>query len=307
MSTVEVMVTAQVPQSVIAVLQRHFTVHHREHIREASVLHRVRAVVGAQGVRISRDWLALLPQLELLCLTGPQTQGVDLAETERRRIAVVPGPDVQGPERADYVVATLLGLCRQWPEADRFVRNSDWVDGPFPPAHRFSGLRVGVVGFDGTAQALLPRLAAFGIGGACWVPSPQPGCPWPQVHSLSELLDQSVHALVVLDESLATAQGPIGAAHIARLLAPSYIVCLTHSGVLDDQTVPEALKTRRLQGLALDDYPEAPRVPAVWRQTPRTCVTPAIAAWTEEALADISQALVRNICRHFGLTPQSAA
>ena len=108
--------------------------------------------------------MALLPNLQLICLTGPQVQGVDLAETARRNITVIPGPDVQAPERADYVVATLLGLCRQWPEADRFVRNSDWVDGPYPPAHRFSGLRVGLVGFDSTAKALLPRLAAFGIG-----------------------------------------------------------------------------------------------------------------------------------------------
>jgi hydroxypyruvate reductase len=305
MSTVEVMVTAQVPQSMIAVLQRHFTVHHREHIREASVLHRVRAVVAAQGSRISRDWLALLPKLELLCLTGPQTQGVDLAETARRQITVLPGPDVQGPERADYVLATLLGLCRQWPESDRFVRNSDWVDGPFPPAHRFSGLRVGVVGHDGTARALLPRFAAFGIQGACFVQQTQPDCPWPQVHSLSALLDQSVHALVILDEALAGGEGPIGAAHVARMRTPSYIVCLARSSVLDDSTLPEALKSRHLQGLVLDDYPEAPRVPAIWRQTPRTWVTPAIAEWTEEALTDISQALVGNIRQHFGLPPDS--
>lgn len=307
MSTVEVMVTAQVPQSMIAVLQTHFTVHHREHIRDGSVLHRVRAVVGAQGCRISRDWMALLPHLELICLTGPQTHGVDLAETARRRITVVPGPDVQAPERADYVIATLLGVCRQWPDADRFVRNSDWVDGPFPPAHRFSGLRVGLVGFDGTAKALLPRLAAFGIRGACLVPSPQPDCPWPQVHSLPELLDQSVHVLVILDETLASSQGPIGASHIARMPMPSYLVCLARSGVLDDSTLPEALKTRRLQGLVLDDYPEAPRVPAVWRQTPRTWVTPSIAAWTEEALSDISQALIRNIRQHFGLPAHTPA
>lgn len=307
MSTVEVMVTAQVPQSMIAVLQRHFTVHHREHIRDGSVLHRVRAVIGAQGSRISRDWMALLPHLELICLTGPQTQGVDLAETARRNIAVVPGPDVQGPERADYVVATLLGLCRQWPDADRFVRNSDWVDGPFPPAHRFSGLRVGLVGFDGTAQALLPRLAAFGIRGACLVQSPNAECAWPQVHSLSALLDQSVHVLVILDEALASREGPIGVAQTSRLLTPSYVVCLARSSVLDDGTLPDALKTRRLQGLVIDDYPEAPRVPAVWRQTPRTWVTPAIASWTEEALNDISLALIRNIRQHFGLPLDASA
>ena len=80
MSTVEVMVTAQVQQSTIVALQRHFTVHHREHIQDPSVLHRVRAVVCEEGSRISRDWMALLPHLDLICLTGPDAHGVDLAE-----------------------------------------------------------------------------------------------------------------------------------------------------------------------------------------------------------------------------------
>lgn len=302
MSVVEVMVTAQVPQTMIVALQRHFTVHHREHIQDPSVLHRVQAVVCAESSRVSRDWMALLPQLRLICLTGPGTQGVDMQEAQRRQIFVAPGPEVASVERADYVVAALLGLCRQWPLADRFVRDGDWVDGAFPAANRFSGMRVGLLGMGPTGHALVTRLRAFGIGGAFVAEAAEKPSVWPQVADLPELLAQGVNALVILDEALAKRQGPIGSDVLQALLTPGYVVCLAQSGVLDEVSVTAMLKSRKLEGLVLDDYPEAPRVPASWRQTPRTWVTPSISAATVQAQADVCQSVIANIAAHFRLS-----
>lgn len=304
MSTVEVMVTAQVQQSTIVALQRHFTVHHREHIQDPSVLHRVRAVVCEEGSRISRDWMALLPHLELICLTGPDAHGVDLAEAQRRQITVLPGPAVAVAERADFAVGVLLGLCRRWPDADRFVRDGDWVDGPFPLAHRFSGLRVGLVGLGATGLALIRRLAAFDVSGAYVAAERVADCPWPQAASLSALAQQ-VNVLVVLDEALAKQAGPLGGELLGHLQAPAYVVCLVRSSVLDEASVVDALKRKTLTGLALDDYPEAPRVPAAWRQAPNTWVTPSMAGVTLEAQADIAQAVIQGIRQHFGVQPGS--
>jgi len=302
MSTVEVMVTAQVPQSMIVALQRHFTVHHREHIQDPSVLHRVQVVVCAESSRISRDWMALLPQLRLICLTGSGTQGLDMQEVARRQIAVLPSPDVVSAERADFVMATLLGLCRQWPQADHFVREGDWVDGAFPAANRFSGMRVGLLGLGAAGLALIERLTAFGIRGACLVEGAASACVWPQVTDLPALLAQGVNALVILDEGLALRQGAIGMDALQSLLAPAYVVCLARSSVLDEAGVIAMLKSRKLEGLVLDDYPEAPRVPASWRQAPRTWVTPSIAAATVQAQADVCQSVIVNIAGHFGLS-----
>jgi lactate dehydrogenase-like 2-hydroxyacid dehydrogenase len=115
------------------------------------------------------------------------------------------------------------------------------------------------------------------------------------------LLDHKIQALVILDEALAQRGGPITAETLSRLYAPAHVVCLARSNVLDETSVPDALKGRKLGGLVLDDYPEAPRVPAIWRQAPHTWVTPAIAAVTEEALADMGRAVMGHIAQHFGL------
>ena len=69
MNPIEVMVTSNLPAAFTTGLQKHFTVHHREHIRDPAVLARVKAlgVCRTSGLGPRAD--GFVAQLEIdLCL-----------------------------------------------------------------------------------------------------------------------------------------------------------------------------------------------------------------------------------------------
>lgn len=298
MSQIELMVTADVPAALTMGLQRHFIVHHREHIRDASVLSRIQALLCPDAGVVGRDIMAYLPQLRMIAVMGADTTGVDLSEAQRRSITVVPTRDVAAVDTADFAMGLLIGLVRRIPMADQFVRAGDWVDGAFPLTRRVSTLRLGILGLGATGLALLQRASAFDMPVAYCDTEIASGVSARFCASTLELARCS-DVLITLSTRAAQHCGQVDGHVLQALGAEGLVIVLARGTLADESQAAQMLQARQLGGMASDVHPQAPRVSAALRQARPVIVTPSIAAHTQPALDEMVREVVNNVGRFF--------
>ena len=137
-------VTNLIP-SLMSALQSSYLVHDRDHITDPGALQRIRAMVGGGDAVIDKKLMSLFPALEFISICGVGYDGVDVAAAMERGIKVGHTPGVLNDDVADLALGLMLSVARRLPQADKFVRNSDWVEGPFPLSTKMTGARLGLL------------------------------------------------------------------------------------------------------------------------------------------------------------------
>ena len=302
MNPTEIMVTSNLPAPFITGLQRHFTVHHREHIRDPAVLARVRAVVCAEHLALGRDLMGLLPNLQLICVLGQDASQVDAKEALVRRIVVLQTQDVHSQDMADYAMGLLIASVRRIGSSERVLRNGDWVDGPIPATGRVHGRRLGLVGWGAVGQSLAQRAAGFGLSIAYCDAQAAPEAAAAFYPSTLELA-QHCDFLVLIRASAVTACGRVDAAVLQALGPQGHVVnLLPGPHIVDEAALVAALQARQLGGVALDAYADAPRVSPGLRQAQATLLTPGMACNTQASLDEACAQVLSQLQTFFAAT-----
>lgn len=93
----------------------------------------VRALLSPGRYPLTTNILRLLPTLQLVVTTSAGLDHIDLAEFQRRGIAIANAGDVYSADVADMAVGLLIDVLRKISAADRYVRNVLWpTKGDFP-------------------------------------------------------------------------------------------------------------------------------------------------------------------------------
>jgi hydroxypyruvate reductase 2 len=94
---------------------------------------RAAIVVGGGSVVVDVSFLDAVPSLGCVVSTGAGVDHIDVAECERRGVAVGNSGEVYSTDVADYAVGLLLDVLRQISAAERYVRRGSWpVQGEYP-------------------------------------------------------------------------------------------------------------------------------------------------------------------------------
>ena len=99
----------------------------------------------------------MLPNVKLIALCSVGYDGIDLVAAKEKGIVVTHTPGVLTDDVADLAFGLVLSMGRRIPQADRFVRNGDWVSDLFPLTHKVSGATLGIVGMGRIGQAIAKR------------------------------------------------------------------------------------------------------------------------------------------------------
>jgi hypothetical protein len=149
-----------------ALQQEDYIVHDHTHIKDPGALSKVTAIIGTVAAKVDRKLLMMLPNLKLIAICGVGYDGVDVAAAQEKGIVVTHTPGVLTDDVADLGMALLLSIGRRLPQADRFVRNGDWVDDVFPLTRKVTGSRLGIVGMGRIGRAIaLPNCDCFSRAG----------------------------------------------------------------------------------------------------------------------------------------------
>ena len=275
-------------------LEAAYTVHDRLHETDpqafAALAPQVVGVAASGESRVTRELLARLPQAKVVSVFGVGYDGVDVAAAIEAGIRVGHTPDVLTDDVADLALGLLLSVARNIPQADQFVRQGQWAQGPFRLSRKVSGSRLGIVGLGRIGKAIAQRAQGFGLSIAYTARSEKPDSGYRYLASVKDLAAE-VDFLVVITPGGAGTRHLINAEVLQALGPQGYLVNIARGSVVDEQALLQALQQGTIAGAALDVYASEPHVPTAFWTLPNVVLTPHMASATQQtrqAMADLA-------------------
>ena len=167
---------------------------------------------------------------------------------------------VHGAPVSEAALASMLALSRDLPG---FVRAQDEHQWKRWPAKLLQGKTVGILGIGVIAEALAPKCKALGMTVVGITSSPRKVAGFDRVHPVGELLQVLAgvdHFVLLTPYSPATHQ-MIDAKVFAAMKPTAYLVNLARGGVVDEDALIEALRSKKIAGAALDVFNQEPLPP----------------------------------------------
>lgn len=231
------------------------------------------------------DAIGRLDRCKIIARYGIGIDNVDLDVAREAGIVVTNVPDYSVQEVAAHALALVMASLRKVVEADRSVRTGTWSIDNFRPIRRLSTMTVGLVGYGRIARQFSAPLRALGAEIVIHDPYLQPGPDLPRLLDLDELLSES--DIVSLHSPLTEeTRGMIDEDAISRMKEGAILINTSRGPLVDLDAVAGALVSGRLAGAGLDVFDVEPLDATRIEGVPNLIVTPHMAYYSEEALAE---------------------
>ena len=278
----EIMQVSPLPPFMMNALQQaDFIVHDHTHIKDPGALAKVTALVGTGAAKVDKKLLMMLPHVKLIAICGVGYDGVDVDAAKEKGIVVTHTPGVLTDDVADLAMGLVLSIGRRIPQADKFVRNGDWVTDTFPMAHKVSGARIGIVGMGRIGRAIAKRAAAFDMRIAYTGRAAKADVPYTFYKTVPALAAEVDYLVVAVPGGDGT-KNMIGASVLQALGSKGYLINISRGTVVDQPVLVQALRDKQIAGAALDVFWDEPLVDPELRRLHNVVLTPHIASATEE-------------------------
>lgn len=306
LSKPEILTVAKLWPPYMQKLQETYVVHDRTHESDpaafAQIAPRIRAIAGGGESQVTRALMTQLPALEMISVFGVGYDRYDVAAAREHKIPITNTPDVLTDDVADMGIALMLALARSVPQADKYVREGKWLNGPLPLARKVTGARLGIVGLGRIGSAIARRAAGFDMSIAYTSRKKVADSPY-TYYPTPAALAAEVDFLMVITPGGAGTKGLINAEVLTALGKKGYLINVARGSVVDESALIEALKNDVIAGAALDVFEDEPNVPEALRAMSNVVLTPHVASatWqTRRAMADLAYG---NLQAHFASKP----
>ncbi len=294
----DVLAVAKVHPLYLERLKAVYNVHDRAHEGDAAawaaLAPRIQGVAGGGESSVPASLLAQLPQLKVVSVFGVGYDGVDVPAAVARRVPVTHTPGVLSDDVADLAMGLMLSIARGIPQADQFVRQGRWPQGPMPLARKVSGARLGIVGLGRIGQAIAKRAAAFDMSIAYTTRTEKPESGYTYYPS-AKALAAAVDFLVVITPGGAGTRHLINAEVLQALGPKGYLINVARGSVVDEQALIQALQAGTIAGAGLDVFAAEPQVPEALWTLPNVVLTPHMASATHETRGDMADLAFANM------------
>lgn len=198
--------------------------------------------------------LASLKELECISRCGVGVDAIDLTAAKERNITVLNTPDVPTQAVAELAVALYFSLSRNLRRQSNSMGEKKWER---LETHLVSGKTIGLIGFGRIGRRITELCRPFGIN--FLVNDPYIDQAMPEgvtMVSKEELLSRSdivsIHASKKGNELI------LDGKDIDAMKKGAILVNLSRGGMIDEQALCEALKSKKLFGAGLDVFGSEP-------------------------------------------------
>lgn len=258
-------------------------------------------VVITNKTVLSRDLIADLPELELVCLLSTGANAVDLDACRERGVPVCNIPAYSTPSVAEHTLALMLARARGVESHDRAVHQGEWVDSAdfcftVTPQRELAGRTLGLVGFGDIARAVARIAVAFGMKVLSHTPHPEGKPDLGQAFvSMEDLLERS--DVVSLHCPLTPeTEKMINGESLKRMKSDAVLINTGRGGLVDEAALAAALENGTLGAALLDVLStEPPKADNPLLTAPNCLITPHVAWATRAARSRLVEILVGNV------------
>jgi D-3-phosphoglycerate dehydrogenase len=272
----------------------------------------IAALADADGLLAGHDpvdagILDAAPGLKIVARHGVGIDRIDVPEATRRKVLITTTPGANARAVAEFVFALMLGLLRRIPDACASMRAGGWDPRSFM-GRTLCGKTLGIVGFGAIGRLVARMARGFEMKVIAHDPFiKSTGDAGVKLVNLDALLAGSdvvtLHCALTGDT-----RQLIGADAIAKMKPASVLINTARSGVVDSRALLRALQESRIAGAALDVFDAEPPPPDdPLRTAPNLLPTPHIAAYAEEAVAEMDRMCSDDLIAFFtGKRPRHA-
>lgn len=256
-------------------------------------------VEGAQGVivltpAVTAESVSRASDLLVMARFGVGYDTVDVKACTAAGVLVTITPGAVDRPVAEAALGWMLALSHHVRAKDRLVREGRWNERSQHMGTELRDRTLGVVGLGGIARKLIELLGGFGMKEPLafdpFVAPEAAGKAGARLVSLEELLRQSDFVSIHCPLTDKT-RGLIGAREIALMKPRAYLMNTARGGIVDEDALFDALKSRRIAGAALDCFAQEPVTsPHRFGELDNVLLAPHSIAWTEELFRDIGRA-----------------
>ncbi len=258
---------------------------------------RYRAVLTIGVIGLTRDELAAMPKVELICALGAGYEGLPLEAARSRDIALANGAGTNDDCVADHAFGLLIGIVRGIRMLDRQCREGVWRESiPQPP--NVSGKRLGILGLGTIGQKIAKRAAGFDMEVGYHNRKPREGAAHRYFDSLKALAGWA-DVLMIATPGGAGTRHLVDASILDALGPQGFLVNISRGSVVDTEALAAALREGRIAGAGLDVYESEPKPPEPLIGLDNVLLTPHMAGWSPEATQASVDRFMANAEGHF--------
>ena len=255
-------------QAIVDGLEKAFTLHKlwEAKDREAfldSIAPRVRGIATVGGhAPVGPALMSRLPSLEIVSSFGVGYDHVDAKWAGEHGIVVTNTPDVLTEEVADTALGLLLCTVREFPQAERYVRDGKWTKAYYPLTK--ASLRdrtVGIVGLGRIGKAIARRIEAKNVPVVYYGRHRQADVANRYYGNLVEMA-RDVDVLLVVTPGGPETKNLINAEVLDALGPNGILINMSRGSVVDEPALIKALQEKKILSAGLDVYVTEPEVPA---------------------------------------------
>jgi lactate dehydrogenase-like 2-hydroxyacid dehydrogenase len=304
MSKADILMTAPMMPIAIEALDKAFTLHclwehgdSEAYLREVGPRIRGVATSTLYG-RMDRTLFERLPNLEIVSSFGVGYDNVDVTEAASRKITVTNTPDVLNDEVADLTLGLLLATLRKIPQADRYLREGQWLKASFPLSPTLRGRKVGIIGLGRIGKAIAKRLEGFGVTIAYHGRNRQADVTYtyhPTLLGMAEDCD----VLIAIMPGGASTRNLINSDVLKALGPDGVFINVARGSVVDEEALIGALQSGTILAAGLDVYPDEPRVRQELIDMEQVVLLPHIASASVHTRNAMGQLVVDNLVSWF--------
>ena len=239
-----------------------------------------------------------LPGLKVISRCGTGMDNVDLAEAQKRGIAVRNTPDAPTRPVAELVLGLALDLLRHISAMDRTMRQGEWKK---QTGRLLQGKVLGIIGLGRIGRAVAEMFRFMGCEILYYDPF-VPECSGCTPLPLNDLL---VRADIVTLHCPKTADGKplIGDEEIRAMKDGAYLINAARGGLVDEASLYSALNTKKLAGAAVDVFVKEPYTGPLLELS-NVLLTPHIGSAAKEARIRMEVDAVNNLLQALGAVPK---
>jgi hydroxypyruvate reductase len=297
-----VLAVSKLPITLTSALNRICVLHEQIHETDpeifAALALTIRGVVVGGKFKLTEKLISLLPALEVISVVGAGYDGVDVAAALARGILVTHTPEIHAQDVADFAMALILSLGRRIPEADRFVREGQWLKGYMSFSSSIGGRRLGLLGMGSVGVAIAHRASAFNLSVTYTSRSPKNHLPYRYFDSLIGLASH-VEFLLIAAPGGASTRHIVNANILQALGSKGFLINVSRGSLVDQTALINALNAGVIAGAALDVFDGEPKVDEAFIAMNNVILTPHIASSTHTTRQAMFDLTVANLQWHF--------
>lgn len=250
--------------------------------------------VATGGTRIDGAFLDRLPAVRIVASFGVGYDQIDATAAAERGVVVTNTPGVLDDEVADTALGLLLMTVRELPQAERYLRDGKWQDGPYPLTRAtLHGRRMGILGLGRIGQAIADRVTPFGVSVA-YHNRRRKDVDYRYYPSLVEMA-RDVDILMIVIPGGDDTRHVVNAEVLEALGPDGILINVARGTVVDESALVDALRNGTILSAGLDVFEAEPTVHPGLLDLPNAVLLPHVGSATIPTRNAMGNLVVENI------------